>query len=501
MVRLRLIAPVLWCLLIPAPAQPADSVRGVVVQDGKPLASATVQFLGFVTAGIPGLHSDAEEVFELRATSGRDGRFRLPLPAGICGSLVAEAPGAVAFHWPVQCGDTVVLDLQPARLAQVTWQDARPGEKYWVWRDGPAGHCGWPAAVPEDRVVQIALWPRHEVEIELPPGAVDAPGGARFVKVVDSQTIQLHRVFDPGPLADGLRACRSEPAAWWGTDPGAAVLIDMDGVRHSPARPAKPCRTQIGAGRAAVLVHGASVEAGVWDSWQYTVARRADVRDGLVSWPGAPEGEPALVCLVSDPQTTLAGSKDGLLSSLGTRSWLGGSVRDSGSAPLHGARVFVRPVTPASERAGSRFAGVETATRSSGRWQLPLLLGEGEFEILATSSDGRFAWRQFRVPAGRERLELDLVLQEGARVEGEIVDAGGDAVAGALVRMWSGSEPTAAMSFGVPLHAARTDQGGAFRMLGLDPLLTYELYCATRRGQVMAGGLRAGAPAFDLVIR
>jgi protocatechuate 3,4-dioxygenase beta subunit len=141
-----------------------------------------------------------------------------------------------------------------------------------------------------------------------------------------------------------------------------------------------------------------------------------------------------------------------------------GQVVNSAGAAIAGA--LVRALVPSALSVESAFAGEPVRTDASGQYRIRAL-PPGTFRLTAEHPEwSPGSSEELRLERGsRERGPIQIVVQEGARLNGQVVLASGSPAAGALVGVRSAG--TAAL---VGLRrSTQTDEQGLFSFRGLPP--------------------------------
>ncbi len=194
-----------------------------------------------------------------------------------------------------------------------------------------------------------------------------------------------------------------------------------------------------------------------------------------------------------------------------------GTVSDAGGRPVAGARILVRSLAKSDGASGGppEFLGAASAAYAGLNGSYRVTGVESGPAAVVASALGYASRTLEGIEVGREPLRLDLALEEGAILEGRVIDGDGNPVAGAEVAAFPkaiqrqiGAGPGGDSDFlrrmsrlaKEGLASARTDAGGRYRIEHL-PEGTYDLVArADGFEAVEASDVRTGERPPDLVL-
>ncbi len=197
---------------------------------------------------------------------------------------------------------------------------------------------------------------------------------------------------------------------------------------------------------------------------------------------------------VSEPFRTTGASHDGIVVRLPRAGSVGGRVRTSGGEAVVGARVSLFE---------DRAFRAETFSATGGEYELPAV-SPGEYTVYVLPPGTPLEYDSpltglsrtgVRVAAGR-RTDVDLTLQLGPTIAGEVVDTQGRPLEGVVVRAACSAGAELLANFGgrpPRMRQTATDDQGRFVVRGLTPERTYYLV-AKRDGheRAFARGIQPG---------
>ncbi len=318
---------------------------------------------------------------------------------------------------------------------------------------------------------------------ELPLGTTDASGRLRFV--ADPEILEELVVRAPG----GRRAS------------GTLTLDESGETAEAQIELPELLALQ---GRLVDAETGRGIEGGlVWESGQKLGA--ATARGGAFEIPIAGKKSTSLECaalgyLPSESLRVVLG--DGAHAptlALRPGAFVEGIVRDESGAPLGGAAMTLSPkLSPGMMRIEIGGGGglPDALSDDEGRFRLgPIQTGKPL--VLNTKAAGFAEDQRDLAPLAPYATEsgVEIVLEQGARIVGTVVDAEGHAIAGAQIESKKGLSGHGGMNLVLPGQGgggstATSDGDGYFELLGLRSG-TYDL-TVTRRGfaKTRATGLR-----------
>ena len=337
-------------VLLPASRQLA--VR-VVADDGRPVTGAEVLAVRAGTAGddlpvwLPTLR---------RATTGGDGRAKLPRAVGEHLDVTVVAPGSGSLTVAGVDADTEIRLPASPRLVRLTVvDDAGSPVAGAVARIGQAA---WPLAVSDDAGhLDVPVPPGHDLDLLLVAGPRRAthhhlaapPAAAVPQTLVLPAVAELH-----GRIVDAAGSPLAGVVVWPGDDPGAFVVTDGAGRWTAPVPAAGTQWLQAeAAGRVPTRIVPTALQVARGRAPTVVLARASAVRGMVVDDLGAPlPGVHLAAVITADRGFTAADPADGRATSDDAGRFLLASLRPGGSYDL---------VATARGRATSRLPFVAPA--------------------------------------------------------------------------------------------------------------------------------------------
>lgn len=495
-------------------ALPAQSVelRGLVEDaDGAPAPGCAVAFHCLASQGVAWLRSAGERILTVHGASDAHGRFVLRVPAGVTGSCTAARGAECALISVHGASAPVRLRLGRPRTRRFTVTGLPEAAALDVLFEGPSPAPAVRAAVSGGHVEVPRVDGLGSVVL-LPEGSVTRNGRLPWFGAsgADRDRIAV------------LRATTWPLAFAWAAPAGEARLVRFDGAALTGPSEEVWC--------------GQSADGSPFALRGAEVARAAGTFASSVQATGLHEAVGAAharLCLGDDEVVFVA---TGRLAPAGTNVWrlpawmdgagalllgrddagwrvlahpggdapasahtLRARVRDETGRPLAATTVRVRPLRCRPREPWQAMPGLEVVVGSDGRAALPVRLPDGTYEWIAMAPDGRSAFGEVAVASGTTELEVEL--SGAASVQGFVIDADGEPIAGLAVTLQSGGSQQPA-SFGWPEHRTFTGPGGEFVLRGLAPERLYELSCGSPAwGEGLVDGVRAGATGLALQLR
>ncbi len=314
------------------------------------------------------------------------------------------------------------------------------------------------------------LWERHEQRVEVSraassgsPTAPTSPDDGDQVWAEDEPLLAsrlglvVHVSRDGEAVPDAtVRLLRREPSRWVEQVGGST---DARGLLPLPAAPGRYLVAAVAAGRDGLalvdVAFGSRATAITVGLGAPRLARgrvldsktHAPLASALVSWQPTDDGVPAGPFAHRSRSDAFgrfslevpAGAVDGDVDAVDPRHqrasapWTGGELELALEAAASVAGVVVdgqgAPVSGATVRAAP--AEEQALTDDAGRFELKV--GAGGTTVAAVARSGLQALQRVRLEPGERRGDLRLVVGRGAPLEGRVVDADGQGVAGAEV--------------------------------------------------------------------
>lgn len=491
---LILVLPFLLAATPPPPPPPAPVLTGQVVDgDGRPVAGAQVQ-----AVALESQRAGTEP--PVKSRTGKDGRFRLGgFPAGTALALEASAEGfapslvrtsmetsapsgkpaakprpplrIVLGRGSTLTGRIVDPQGQPAGGAEVVLSASFEGPDAMI-RFAFGDPTRRATADPKGRfrIERLAagafqLWADHPSFASVTQPRIKIPDKPAEIPLGDIRL--LAAAFLEGQVTDE----RGAPVA------GASVILrptDGDFMAFHEGRPVEPVQTGAdGSFRSGRVAAGTRVNVSV-EHPAYVDAHAPGVE--------VPAAEPLLITL--QPGRSL-----------------NGRVVDPAGKPVAGAQLLPAPETGIGmSMVHSMNGGPRTMSDEDGRFVLDGL-SPGPLALWVTAEGYRMETvRGLRIPETDEVPPLEIVLTQGAAVEGRVLDERSRPVAGAFVN----ADPVQGYSVESVLaqSGSHTGEDGRYRVNGLPPG-RFRVRAQTPEGRLAEGTIEiaegaTGAHPLDL---